>query len=229
MMEMPADYFGVDLSDSTTAKVRANDDESRRALYNLRQPTFICLVDRPNGKLKIYQTLRRFSSYWTDRKANVEFVFKAGSKGLPLALVSSKTPGKSTPASTTAQALAALELKVKIYCGAPIIEASHSDFENPIKSQINLALYREILEDWIEFDNQAIAWKISKLPVVPHVNSYQTNKPPGKTASLICQEAEPQLARVLQSGRAMASITRLCADALASGKYSRVTPMFLSK
>lgn len=119
---------------------------------------------------------------------------------------------------------------MKIYCGAPIIEASHSDFEDPIKRQINLARYREILEDWIEFDNQAIAWKISKLPVVPHVNSYQINKPPSKTAWLIFYGAEPQLARVLQSARAMASITRLCAaDVPATGKFSGVTPDILKE
>jgi hypothetical protein len=55
----------------------ADNYESRRTLYDLRQPIFICLVDCKSSVLESSRATVRFSIYSTDRNANVDFVFNA--------------------------------------------------------------------------------------------------------------------------------------------------------
>lgn len=187
MVERPADYFGVDmylkladLTDGRGQVLRLNGMEcaiqfksdyqmipvdtvdARTALYDLRQPFFICVVDKETKTIRLFQTLGRFNSYWNDPNKHVGIVLGNHRDGFPFAAERFDDLNLPTAHGNLKERLEAL--KGYIYCGDPIVTIGLEKIFTPQGIDDVLRSSAKTLTEWIELDNQAIVMKILGLP-----------------------------------------------------------------
>ena len=213
MVERPADYFGVDmylkLTDLTNGRGRVhqlngmecaiqfksdykaipvNTDDAKTALYDLRQPFFICVVDKKNKKIKLFQTLGRFNSYWNDASKDVEIILENHSDGYPF--------------DTHC-----------IYCGDPIMTLG---FENMFgEEDIDVVLKSNVktLVKYIELENQIIVMKTLGLPASAIFENDKNDFTGKKVPGLFMENPTiEQLGLLLNCMSALGSLTGECFD-----------------
>jgi hypothetical protein len=197
----PADHFGVDLfahlfslsegslkSTGTTVavQIKSNLDsiniaspDAIHALYALAVPFFIGVVNRANRTVALYSTLFRFTAYWFNPEAHLVFDLQ-----------------------TDAPSLTFKENVTQIGCGAPVAIASQDDLDHPDREHRNHArqALRRTLEYWIGLESDAIAWKVTGLPMSPCPPAeYQTNKYPGEIPTLSFSTEKARLGPMLDA------------------------------